>query len=114
MCCFAAFQMKDISITSRLKRSLHLGRGLRLVRDSAPGWTAASLALIVIQGVLPLPVLYIVKLVVDMVASSLSSSGASGSFGQVVPLICLAGAIALVAAVCRSLGSLVSEARAGP
>jgi len=44
---------------------------LRLVRRSAPGWTAANFGLILIQGLLPLVSLYLIKLIVDAVTAGL-------------------------------------------
>jgi ATP-binding cassette subfamily B protein len=94
------------------ERWLRLGRGLRLVKDSAPGWTLASIALTVIQSVLPLPVLYLMKLVVDTIASSFSAAGSAAALRQVVPMILVAGAIALLGAFCRSLAGMVNDAQA--
>jgi ATP-binding cassette, subfamily B, bacterial len=41
------------TIKEKIRHSLHLERALRLVWQSAPGWTAANFGLILIQGLLP-------------------------------------------------------------
>ncbi|HET8631627.1 MAG TPA: hypothetical protein VFL91_29750, partial [Thermomicrobiales bacterium] len=57
----------------KLRRALSLGRPLRLVWRSGPGWAAASGALMLVQGLLPLVGLYTLKLVVDVVAADLAA-----------------------------------------
>ena len=54
-----------------------LGRAFRLVWESAPGWTAASLALVAAQGLLPLASLYLVKLLVDALAAAFQAGVAA-------------------------------------
>ncbi len=62
--------MKPAStITEKIRHSLHLERSLRLVWQSAPGWTAANFGLILIQDLLPLVSLYLMNLIVDAVTS---------------------------------------------
>jgi len=95
---------------ARIPGVADLRRTLRLVWQSGPGWTLASAALVVVQAVLPLLSLYLVKLVVDSVAAAVTEGGLA--FGRVAVPIALAGAVALVAALCRSLAGLVSEAQA--
>ncbi|MBM3148935.1 MAG: ABC transporter ATP-binding protein, partial [Chloroflexi bacterium] len=72
----------------------------------------ASLALLVVQGVLPLLSLYLMKLVVDAVTTGLATPDKGVAFRQVALLIGLMGAVTLVGALCRSLAGLVSEAQA--
>ena len=72
----------------------------------------ANAALLVAQGVVPLVALYLMKLVVDGVAAGLEASNKGGAFEQVALLIGLAGLVALVDIMCRSLAGLVSEAQA--
>ncbi len=92
-------------------RDLRLGFALRLVWRSAPGWTIASLALLVVQGALPLVSLYLTKLVVDAVTAALAAPDHGAAFGQVALLIGLAGVAALIGAAARSIAGLVSEAQ---
>jgi ATP-binding cassette subfamily B protein len=81
------------------------------VWQSAPGWTLASFVLLIVQGVLPLLLLYLMKLVVDAVTTGLAAPDKGVAFRQVALLIGLMGAVTLVGALCRSLAGLVSEAQ---
>jgi ATP-binding cassette subfamily B protein len=72
----------------------------------------ASLALLVVQGALPLLSLYLMKLVVDAVVTGLAASDQGAAFGQVALLIGLTGGVTLLGALSRSIAGLVSEAQA--
>jgi ATP-binding cassette subfamily B protein len=96
----------------KIKHALHLERALRLVWQSGPGWTVASVALLVVQGALPLLSLYLMKLVVDAVVTGLAAPDKGVAFGRVALLIGLTGTVALVDALCHSIAGLVSEAQA--
>jgi ATP-binding cassette subfamily B protein len=84
-------------------------RGLRLVWESAAGWTAAQLALLVVQGLLPLATLYLMKLIVDAVTVAVGAADLETSFRPVLVLILIAAGVALTAAVLRVLTTLVGE-----
>ena len=99
----------DESAGRVIERALRLDFAVRLVWQSAPGWTIASLALLVVQGMLPLVSLYLMKLMVDAVSAGLSAPDKGVAFERVALLIGLAGAVALVSALCRSIAGLVSE-----
>ena len=99
------------SIKEKIRHSLHLERALRLVWQSAPGWTVANFGLILIQGLLPLISLYLMKLIVDGVTAGLLAPEKTDSLKKVILLILLAAAVALFAAGCRSLSEIVKEAQ---
>jgi ATP-binding cassette subfamily B protein len=99
------------SIKEKIRHSLHLERALRLVWQSAPGWTAANFGLILIQGLLPLVSLYLIKLIVDGVTAGLVAPDKSDAIQRVIWLIVIAAAVALFAAGCRSLTEIVKEAQ---
>jgi len=90
---------------------LHLGRTLRLVWRIAPGWTVATVALAVVQGVLPLAGLYMIQLIVNAVSDGLNAVDKSAAFREVAWLIVIAGVIGLASALARSISTLVSEAQ---
>ena len=100
------------SVKLKIQQALRLDFALRLVWQSAPGWTIASLALLIVQGVLPLASLYLMKLVVDAVTTALESPDKAAAFGQVAIFISLTGGVTLIGALFRSLAGLVSEAQA--
>jgi ATP-binding cassette subfamily B protein len=84
--------------------ALQLKQAICLVWQSAPGWTLAGIALIILQGSLPLAALYLMKLIVDAVTSA-------AGFESVLLWIGLAGGVALLVAICNSASSVVSEAQ---
>jgi ATP-binding cassette subfamily B protein len=100
-----------LPIKDRIRQSLHLERALRLVWQSAPGWTAANFGLILIQGLLPLISLYLLKLIVDAVTAGLTAPEKGEALSRVILLIVIAAAVALFAACCRSLTEIVKEAQ---
>lgn len=71
----------------------------------------ARLALLVVQGALPLVSLYLMKLVVDAVITALAAPDRGAAFGQVMLLIGLTGGVALLSALFRSVAGLVNEAQ---
>jgi len=102
---------KQESVREKIRQSLRLGRATGLVWKAAPGWTLASIILIVIQGVMPLVTLYLIKLVVDAVVEGMGSADRTAAFGHVALLIGITGAAALVTAMSRSVAGLVNEAQ---
>jgi ATP-binding cassette subfamily B protein len=87
-------------------------RALQFVWQSAPGWTVASAALLVVQGVLPVLTLYLTKRLVDAAAAGLAASDKTAAYHQVGLFVALSGAVALVSAVCGALSRLVNGAQA--
>jgi ATP-binding cassette subfamily B protein len=85
-------------------------RALQFVWNSGPGWTLGSVALLIVQGTLPLLVLYMIKLVVDAVAVSLTASDPSAHFEEVALLVGFSGAAAMAMALCGILTNLVNRA----
>jgi ATP-binding cassette, subfamily B, bacterial len=91
---------------------LQLLRALRLVWQSSRGWTLVSTGLLLVESMLPLASLYLMKLVVDTVASGVAGPGSRVTFASVALLIALAGATTLMGDICRSIGRLASETQA--
>jgi ATP-binding cassette, subfamily B, bacterial len=69
------------SAKERIRQSLHLGRTLRVVWESGPGWTLASAALVLVQSLMPLGLLYLLKLIIDSVTIGAAGSDRTGDFG---------------------------------
>ncbi len=93
----------------KVRDALRLGRALKLVWSVAPGWTAVSVVLTVLQGILPLATVWLMKLIVDGVTEGIAGPGHGAAFRDVAILIILAGTVALVVVVLRSLGSMVDQ-----
>lgn len=94
-----------------LQHVLRLRRALALAWASAHGWMALNLVLVVLQGLLPLASVYVLKLLVDAVVAGLSAPDRSGALRQVLLWILVAGVVALVAALARTLGGLAGQAQ---
>jgi ATP-binding cassette subfamily B protein len=95
----------------KLQSAVNLVRAVRLVWDSAPGWTAGGAMLIVLQGMLPLVSLYLMKLIVDSITTGMASADKEIAFWHVLFLIAVAGITAIFTAICNSASTIVSEAQ---
>lgn len=82
---------------------------LRLVWQSSPRWTIARIILVVVQGVIPLAIIYLAKLIIDTVTIQLDSNSTAG-FDKVLPLIILTGVVTIISYFCQSLAELVNTA----
>ncbi len=67
---------------ARLFRQLR--RAPALAGKSGPGWTVASVALLLVQATLPLLALHTMKLVVDTVVGGLATADKGSAFGRAV------------------------------
>ncbi len=85
---------------------IRLGYALRLVWESGRYWTFLNAFLVVVQGLLPLAILYLTKLVIDAI-----TSGGDTTTTSVLIYVALMGAAALLQAGCRSLSAYVNEAQ---
>ncbi len=94
-----------------MRHALRLDRAVRFVWEAGPGWTIASLALVVIQGVLPLLTLYLMKLIVDAVTFALTAPDRAAAFNHVALLIAAAAGAALLNALVGSISGLVRQAQ---
>lgn len=100
------------TVILKIQHTLRLERALRLVWQSGQSWTMASVALIIVQSTLPLLSLYLMKLVVDAVATGLADPDKGVAFRKVAILVGLLGTVTLVGELSRSIARLVSEAQA--
>ena len=98
------------SIREKTKVAMRFLPALRLVWQSSSGWTITRLILVVFQGLLPLVMIYLAKLIVDTVTINLKNSNPEQVFTQVLPLIILAGVAAIFDSFCQSLNELVNTA----
>jgi ATP-binding cassette subfamily B protein len=87
-------------------------RAILFVWQSAPGLTVAKVTLIIAQGLLPLASLYLTKLVVDAISTSVTTSNKQAALSQVMLLVALAGAVILATTLCESSTNLVSTLQA--
>lgn len=99
-------------------RSHDILRALGLVWYVTPSWSAASLALVLLQGLIPLTTLYLMKRLVDAVAGWMKQRGVEASgppdpavLRKVAIWVGLAGAVALLSILLRTLADIVAEAQ---
>jgi ATP-binding cassette subfamily B protein len=97
---------------SRLKRVSDIGRAVGFVWRSGPGLMIANLALLIVQGGLPLLMLVLMKLMVDTAAAGVSAPDKEGVVRQALLLVGLAGLVALLTALFEALGRLVADEQA--
>ena len=100
-----------ISLRQRLQTAFRLQRAIGLVWRCAPGWTLLNLILVITQGLLPLAALYLMKEIVDAVVTGVGSPDPQTAFSTVFWWVLLAGAVAMLSALCNSLSGLVGEAQ---
>jgi len=81
------------------------------VWDIAPGWTAANVALAVVQGLLPIATLYMMQLITNAVIAGAQAADKSAAFRHVAWLIIVVALIGLANALAGSISMLVSEAQ---
>lgn len=96
----------------RIRHTLRLGRAIRLVWQTARGWTVANAFLLAVQGFLPLLSLYLTKLMIDSVAAGIAAPDKSAAFGRVAAILAWTGLVALASALVRSASDLISENQA--
>ncbi|MCX6692549.1 MAG: ABC transporter ATP-binding protein [Methanoregula sp.] len=84
-------------------------RAVRLVFTNAPFLTVINIVLVFIQGLLPLAALYIMKLLVDTVTNGIAATDKVPVINNLIFLLAIATAIALLLAVCRAISAYSTE-----
>jgi ATP-binding cassette subfamily B protein len=103
--------MQRFLLGQKLRHTLRLDRAVRFVWQAGPGWTIANLALVIIQGAMPLLTLYLMKLIVDAVTFALATPDRIAAFRQVAFFIGLAAAVVVFNALLQLIAGLVREAQ---
>lgn len=101
----------DNSLGKKVRQAIRLDRAIGFVWQASPNWTLASLVLLVLQGTLPLLALYVMKLIIDAVAFSLTAPDKVAAFWNVGLLIACAAGVALLNAFLQLMAGLVKEAQ---
>lgn len=79
-------------------------KALGLVWDSAPGWATVNIVISVLQSVLPLALVWLIKILIDEITGAAQSgSGAAG----IVPMVIAVVAVYFLDEVCTDTGSFV-------
>jgi len=101
----------DNSLRKKVRQAIRLDRAIGFVWQASPNWTLASLALLILQGTLPLLALYVMKLIIDAVAFSLTAPDKVAAFRNVGLLIACAAGVALLNAFLQLMAGLVKDAQ---
>ncbi len=100
---------KHQTTREKLKYALQLHRTLSFVWKSAPGAALLSGILVVIQGVLPLAMLYLIKMIVDAADKAISSPGTKG-LSYILLLVGIAAGVSLIRITCQHIAGYANEA----
>ncbi|MBI3693752.1 MAG: ABC transporter ATP-binding protein, partial [Acidobacteria bacterium] len=102
-------------ITSKLRRVLaelpYLPRALGLVWQASRGWTTAWVALLVVQGLLPVATVYLTRPLVDRLVQAVRSGGAWPEVRAALGPALLMGLVLLLGEALRSLTVWVRTAQ---
>ncbi len=88
---------------------LKLSQTFGFVWKSSPAWMIASAFLTLIQGVLPLIVLYLLKILVDSIIEGTKSNLPDFYTAEVLPIIIITGVVYLFMAISNSLQGMVKD-----
>ncbi len=90
----------------------HLPRALGLVWKAAPVWTAAWSLLLVVQGLLPVAMVYLTRTVVDRLTGSGNTGMTSESLRHVITPVIVLAILFLTSEVLRAVTRMVRTAQA--
>lgn len=99
---------KPLKTTEKIKMVLQLGRTLKFVWQASPRAALLSSVLVLVQGIFPVLLLYLVKLLVDAVGQALTDAG-DMDLTQVFVILGAAAAVSLVDIICRQAGEWATE-----
>ena len=91
---------------------LTLRHALSFVWQSSPSLAVSSIAVRVIQGLLPLAVLYLTKLLIDAVTEGLKTPSAEASLTRITTILAGLAGVAVASAMLTVVASLISRIHA--
>jgi ATP-binding cassette subfamily B protein len=101
---------EKLSARGRLAQVRLVPRALRIVWDAAPAWTAASMALLIVQGLLPVAIVYLTRDVVNALVAIIQSNGDPAVWGPAVTTIVLMGLVTLLSGILGSINAYIRTA----
>jgi ATP-binding cassette subfamily B protein len=87
-------------------------RALSLVWESSPSLAVASIVVRVVQGLLPLVVLYLMKLLIDAVTEAVKTPTDDPSLTRILTILVGIAGVAAVTAMLTAVGGLISKIQA--
>jgi ATP-binding cassette, subfamily B, bacterial len=95
-------------LINKINRVFYLWPAIQMVWLCSPRWTIARIGLLIIQGILPLCILYLTKLVID----ALTAGAQSAETGQkLLLLLALMAVVTVISDLCNFLSELVNTAQ---
>lgn len=91
----------------QIKNHMHFIRASRLVWQSSPGFTVILLFVVIIQGILPLSMIYINKVIIDAVTKLIGTSGTIGIINEVLKFVVIACILSLIGVFTNSISAVV-------
>lgn len=104
--------LQNILYPKAMQAFRNLPRTLTLIWECSPHWTIASILLIAIQGFFPLATLYVLKLLIDEISTTIQSNGSSVSVETIGWLVGMLAGLGLLRVIVGSLNGLVTRAQA--
>src|SRR4051812_11208920 len=89
----------------------HIGRALHLVWDAAPRWTAVWLGLLIVQGVLPVAIVRLTRVLVNQLVVVLQRPPSWESFAGLLPYLLAMAALLLLVKVLDFAADYVRSAQ---
>ncbi len=99
------------TIKQKIKNAMRIDRAFLLVWKASRKWTILSIFLTVIQGIIPLLTLYIMKLIIDTIATAIQLGDPSASYRQAIFLIVAATLVAVLQSAISLISGYVAEAQ---
>ncbi len=94
---------------NKIKNALRIDRAFLLVWGATRKWTLLAFILTGVQGVLPLALLYLIKLIIDSIARSVQTNSPAADFSTVAYYLLAAFAVMLFQAGVQHLASYTEE-----
>jgi ATP-binding cassette, subfamily B, bacterial len=104
-------RIKVRAIVERIRHILLLDRAVRLVWQSAPGWTLINIGLVLIQGFLPVASLWVMRQIVDSAAVVVNSGATMAAFRPILFWIGIAGLVAIASSLSRAVSEVAGQAQ---
>ena len=100
------------TFTHKIKTAMRIDRAFLLVWGASRKWTIVAFILIAVQGVLPLAVLYLIKLIIDAITEAVKTGSTAADFNTVVFYILAALAVMIFQLGVQHMASYAEEIQA--
>ncbi|MBT3275401.1 MAG: ABC transporter ATP-binding protein [Spirochaetales bacterium] len=99
------------SIRARIRGALRIDYAFNIIWKSDPKRTIVSFALLLLSGIVPTISLYLIKRIVDSAVELVAADPPSAAVNQIIWLVAVAGAVAILAAIVQTLAGYMETAQ---